>query len=148
MRVLIQRVTEASVAVEGVPVGAVAKGMLVLCGAAADDTEADIEWVSRKMVHLRIFADEDGRFNRSVLDIGGAILLVSQFTLFADCRKGRRPDFLGAAPGPQARETLDRLKAALEKHGIHVETGTFGAMMQVKLINDGPVTIWLDSRER
>jgi len=147
MRALLQRVSHASVEVEGRATGAIGQGLLVLAAAAPGDGPAQIERLARKIAELRIFADEAGKFNRSLEEVGGAILLVSQFTLYADCRKGRRPSFSGAAPGEEARERIDQLKQAFEARGIHVETGVFGAMMQVALVNDGPVTIWLDTQE-
>jgi len=145
VRALLQRVRSASVEVEGQTTGAIGAGLLVLAAAAPGDGPAEIERLARKSSELRIFADEQGKFNRSVIEAGGAILLVSQFTLYADCRKGRRPSFSGAAPGEQARALIDQLAEAYRKRGLHVETGVFGAMMQVHLTNDGPVTIWLDT---
>jgi D-tyrosyl-tRNA(Tyr) deacylase len=149
MRALIQRVREAAVRVDGRVVGAIGPGLLVLAAVATDDTDADREWLARKIVALRIFDDEAGVMNRSVADIGGAILAVSQFTLFASTRKGARPSWSGAAPPEIAQPQFDAfvgtLAAAL---GKAVATGEFGAAMQVALVNDGPVTIWLDSRQR
>jgi D-tyrosyl-tRNA(Tyr) deacylase len=149
MRALIQRVREATVSVDGGVVGAIGPGLLVLAAVAADDTAADREWLARKIIALRIFDDDAGVMNRSVADIGGAILAVSQFTLFASTRKGARPSWSGAAPPAIAQPQFDAfvgtLAAAL---GKAVATGEFGAAMQVALVNDGPVTIWLDSRQR
>jgi D-tyrosyl-tRNA(Tyr) deacylase len=149
MRALIQRAREASVRVDGRVVGAIGPGLLVLAAVAADDANADREWLARKIVALRIFDDDAGVMNRSVADIGGAILAVSQFTLFASTRKGARPSWSGAAPPeiaePQFDAFVGTLAAAL---GKAVATGEFGAAMQVALVNDGPVTIWLDSRQR
>jgi len=149
MRALIQRVREAQVSVHGRTVGAIGPGLLVLAAVAADDNDADREWLARKIVALRIFDDDAGVMNRSVADIGGAILAVSQFTLFASTRKGARPSWSGAAPPAIAQPQFDAfvgtLAAAL---GKAVATGEFGAAMQVALVNDGPVTIWLDSRRR
>jgi D-aminoacyl-tRNA deacylase len=149
MRALIQRVREAQVNVDGRAVGAIGPGLLVLAAVAADDTAADREWLARKIVALRVFDDDAGVMNRSVADIGGAILAVSQFTLFASTRKGARPSWSGAAPPEIAQPRFDAfvgtLAAAL---GKAVATGEFGAAMQVALVNDGPVTIWLDSRQR
>jgi D-tyrosyl-tRNA(Tyr) deacylase len=149
MRALIQRVCEAAVRVDGRVVGAIGPGLLVLAAVAADDNDADREWLARKIVALRIFDDDAGVMNRSVADIGGAILAVSQFTLFASTRKGARPSWSGAAPPEIAQPQFDAfvgtLAAAL---GKAVATGEFGAAMQVALVNDGPVTIWLDSRRR
>jgi D-tyrosyl-tRNA(Tyr) deacylase len=149
MRALIQRVREAAVRVDGRVVGAIGPGLLVLAAVAADDNDADRDWLARKIVALRIFDDDAGVMNRSVADIGAAILAVSQFTLFASTRKGARPSWSGAAPPEIAQSQFDAfvgtLAAAL---GKAVATGEFGAAMQVALVNDGPVTIWLDSRRR
>ncbi len=149
MRALIQRVREAQVSVDGRTVGAIGPGCSYWPAVAADDTAADREWLARKIVALRIFDDDAGVMNRSVADIGGAILAVSQFTLFASTRKGARPSWSGAAPPAIAQPQFDAfvgtLAAAL---GKAVATGEFGAAMQVALVNDGPVTIWLDSRQR
>jgi D-aminoacyl-tRNA deacylase len=149
MRALIQRVREAAVTVDGVGVAAIGPGLLVLAGIAADDTDDDRDWLARKIVALRIFADDAGVMNRSVVEAGGALLAVSQFTLYASTRKGNRPSWSAAAPPGIARPRFDALVAALEREsGLHVPTGTFGADMQVSLVNDGPVTIFLDSRGR
>jgi D-aminoacyl-tRNA deacylase len=149
VRALIQRVRESAVRVDGRVVGAIGPGLLVLAAVAADDDDADRDWLARKIVALRIFDDDAGVMNRSVADIDGAILAVSQFTLFASTRKGARPSWSGAAPPEIARPQFDAfvrtLAAAL---GKAVATGEFGAAMQVALVNDGPVTIWLDSRRR
>ncbi len=149
MRALIQRVREAQVSVDGRTVVTIGAGLLVLAAVAADDTAADREWLARKIIALRIFDDDAGVMNRSVADIGGAILAVSQFTLFASTRKGARPSWSGAAPPAIAQPQFDAfvgtLAAAL---GKAVATGEFGAAMQVALVNEGPVTIWLDSRQR
>ena len=149
MRALIQRVREASVNVGGHVVGAIGPGILVLAAMAADDGEADRDWLARKIVALRIFDDDGGVMNRSITDVAGAILAVSQFTLFASTRKGNRPSWSGAAPPEIAKPKFDDFVAALARErGQAVATGEFGAMMQVALVNDGPVTIWLDSRDR
>jgi D-tyrosyl-tRNA(Tyr) deacylase len=149
MRALIQRVREAQVNVDGRAVGAIGPGLLVLAAVAADDTAADREWLARKIVALRVFDDDAGVMNRSVADIGGAILAVSQFTLFASTRKGARPSWSGAAPPEIARPRFDAFVGTLATAlGKAVATGEFGAAMQVALVNDGPVTIWLDSRQR
>ncbi len=149
MRALIQRVREASVSVDGRIVGAIGPGLVVLAAMAADDGEADRDWLARKIVALRIFDDDDGVMNRSVGDAAGAILAVSQFTLFASTKKGNRPSWSGAAPPELAQPKFDAFVAALERElGKAVATGVFGAAMQVALVNDGPVTIWLDSRQR
>jgi D-tyrosyl-tRNA(Tyr) deacylase len=149
VRALIQRVREASVNVGGHVVGAIGPGILVLAAMAADDGEADRDWLARKIVALRIFDDDGGVMNRSIIDVAGAILAVSQFTLFASTRKGNRPSWSGAAPPEIAKPKFDDFVAALARErGQAVATGEFGAMMQVALVNDGPVTIWLDSRDR
>ena len=149
MRALIQRVREASVRVGDRNVGAIGPGLLVLAAMAADDGDEDRDWLARKIVALRIFDDDEGVMNRSIVDTGGAILAVSQFTLFASTRKGSRPSWSGAAPPLVAKPKFDDFVATLARErGQPVATGIFGAVMQVALVNDGPVTIWLDSRER
>ena len=149
MRALVQRVREASVAVDGRPVSRIDAGMLLLVGIAVDDTPDDGEWLARKIAELRIFDDEAGVMNRSVIDTHKALLAVSQFTLYASTRKGNRPSWSRAAPPDIALPLFDafvRLLAA--RSGLPVQTGIFGANMQVALVNDGPVTLWLDSRSR
>jgi D-tyrosyl-tRNA(Tyr) deacylase len=149
MRALIQRVREASVSVEGRVTGAIGPGLLVLAGVAADDTAEDRAWLARKIVQMRIFDDAQGVMNCSLTDVGGSLLVVSQFTLFASTRKGNRPSWSGAAPPGLARPLVEAFVAELAAvAGRGVATGEFGAMMQVALVNDGPVTIWLDSRAR
>lgn len=145
MRVLIQRVSQASVTVEGRVVGQIGLGLLALLGIGAGDGPAEIALLADKLAQLRIFPDEQGRFNRSLLEAGGAVLVVSQFTLYADTRRGRRPSFSDAALPEQAAPLVEQFVAALRAHSLRVETGVFGAMMQVALVNDGPVTIMLDS---
>ncbi len=147
MRALLQRVSRASVTVDGQIVGQIGHGLLILLGVGQGDGEAEMQQISDKIVHLRIFADEEGKMNRSLLDSGGQALVVSQFTLYADIHKGRRPSFIGAAAPTLAEPLVERFKAAIAGHGIHVEGGVFGAHMQVALLNDGPVTIWVDSSE-
>ena len=147
MKAILQRVREASVTVDGAVVGQIGPGLLVLAGMAEGDDEAILQLMASKIVNLRIFQDEAGKMNRSLLDVGGALLVVSQFTLFADCRKGRRPNFMGAAPPDVARDLFDRFVGHLRALGPRVETGVFQAMMEVSLINWGPVTIVLDSAE-
>ncbi len=147
MRALIQRVSHASVTVEGNVVGEIGQGLLVLLGIGQDDSEAQVKTLVDKIVYLRIFGDEEGKMNRSLLDIGGAVLIVSQFTLYADMRRGRRPSFTNAAPPSIAEPLVERFKAAIAAYGLTVADGIFGAMMQVELCNDGPVTIWMDSEE-
>jgi D-tyrosyl-tRNA(Tyr) deacylase len=146
MRAVIQRVKEASVTVDGVVVGSIGKGLMVLVGVGKDDAERDLDWMIEKIINLRIFEDSSGRFDTSLLDIGGELLLVSQFTLHGDCRKGRRPSFSDAMPAEQAREMFERLVAKAREKVAHVETGVFQAMMDVHLVNDGPVTLIIDSR--
>ncbi len=145
MRAVIQRVTRAAVRVEGAVTGKIDSGILLLLGIAADDSEKDIQWLAEKVVHLRIFPDNDGKMNLSLKDKGFAMLIVSQFTLYGDCRKGRRPGFSAAAPPttaePLYRQFIDQIKAL----GITVATGRFQAEMEVELINDGPVTLTLDT---
>jgi D-aminoacyl-tRNA deacylase len=149
MRVVIQRVREASVAVAGARVAAIGPGLVVLAGMAADDTDDDRAWIARKTVALRVFADDAGVMNRSVAETGGAVLAVSQFTLFASTKKGNRPSWSAAAPPEIAGPMFDAFVAALAAElGKPVPTGVFGADMQVALVNDGPVTIFIDSRRR
>jgi D-tyrosyl-tRNA(Tyr) deacylase len=149
MRAVIQRVTSASVAVEGEVVGAIAHGLLVLIGKEPADTAEDIEWLAAKIVNLRLFADETGAMNRSLLDSGGGLLLVSQFTLFASTRKGTRPSWHRAAKPDLAIPLYEAMVRRLgELLGRPIQTGRFGAMMQVALVNDGPVTLILDSKTR
>lgn len=148
MRALLQRVTSASVAVDGETVGAVGSGLLVLAGVREGDTVEDCEWMAGKIAGMRIFPDEAGRMNRSVVEAGGSVLLVSQFTLYGDVRKGRRPSFEKAARPEEAVPLLDALGRRLEAAGLTVAGGKFGAHMSVELVNDGPVTIWIDSEDR
>ena len=146
MRAVIQRVTRASVEVEGRTVGAIDTGLLVLLGVARGDGEADCRFMVEKLRDLRIFADDAGKMNRSLTDVGGAILLVSQFTLLGNTKSGRRPGFDEAAPAEEAKRWYQHVLAALKAEGTTVETGVFAAHMQVELVNDGPVTFLLDSR--
>jgi D-tyrosyl-tRNA(Tyr) deacylase len=149
MRALIQRVREARVTVAGRVTGEIGPGLLVLAAVAADDTDVDRDWLARKIASLRIFDDDEAVMNRSVIDVGGGILAVSQFTLYASTRKGARPSWSSAAPPGEARPQFERFVEALARaSGRSVATGEFGAMMQVALVNDGPVTIWIDTRER
>ena len=149
MRVVLQRVSQASVTVEGRVTGAIGRGLLVFAGAAADDTAEDRDWLARKVVQLRVFEDDGGVMNRSVAEVAGDLLAVSQFTLYASTRKGNRPSWSGAAPPGLARPMFDAFVAALARElGRPVPTGVFGADMQVALVNDGPVTIAIDSRSR
>ncbi|TGE22301.1 D-tyrosyl-tRNA(Tyr) deacylase [Hymenobacter aquaticus] len=149
MRVVLQRVSQASVTVEGRVTGQIGPGLLVLAGFSPDDDAKSLDWMARKLVQLRIFGDEEGKMNRSVQDIQGQVLVVSQFTLLADARKGNRPSYIGAAPPPVAIPLYQQFVQLLETLlGQPVPTGEFGADMQVSLLNDGPVTIVLDSPER
>lgn len=145
MRCVIQRVTRASVESEGRLCGEIGKGYMILVGVSVDDTDADLKYMAEKIPNLRIFEDEDGKMNRSILDVGGEILAVSQFTLYGDARGQRRPGFTQAARPEKAREMYDRLVQAWRDHGIHVETGVFQTDMQVSLVNDGPTTLLMDS---
>ena len=148
MRAIVQRVTTASVTVAGDQIGHIGPGLVLLVGVRRGDGPAAARWLAEKVAHLRIFADQSGKFNWSVLDDGGSILLISQFTVYGDCRKGRRPNFTAAAPPDVAAPLLDMLAEELRNRGLPVETGEFGAMMQVSLINDGPVTVLVDTPER
>lgn len=147
MRVVVQRVREAAVTVDGAVVGAIGAGLLLLVGFGHEESEADLDWMAQKLVRLRLFADDDGVMNRSVVEVGGELLAVSQFTLFASTRKGTRPSWSGAAPGALSRPLFDRFVGKLASAlGRPVPTGVFGADMQVHLVNDGPVTLQLDSQ--
>ena len=148
MRVVLQRVSHASVTVEEKVIGKIQRGFLLLVGVTHDDAMEDMEYLVRKIVQMRIFEDEEGKLNRSIQDIGGEILSVSQFTLYADTKKGNRPSFSKAAPGDVAIEMFEQFNGLLRDSGIPVETGQFGADMKVELLNDGPVTILLDSKTR
>lgn len=147
MRVLLQRVTQARVLVGGSVVGEIGAGLLILLGVAKPDTAADAAFLADKVVNLRIFADADGKMNRSLLETGGSLLVVSQFTLYGDCRKGRRPGFDAAAPAEQARALYESFVEIVRCSGVRVETGVFQAHMEVALINDGPVTLMLETGE-
>jgi D-tyrosyl-tRNA(Tyr) deacylase len=146
MKAVLQRVTSACVAVESREVGAIGRGIVALVGVEQGDGPTDVEHIARKIRELRIFEDADGRMNLSLGDVAGAVLVVSQFTLLADCRKGRRPSFLAAAAPAEAKAYYEALVEQLRRAGVVVATGEFQAMMQVSLVNDGPVTILLDSR--
>ena len=147
MRALIQRVTQASVVVEGLVVSKINAGLLILLGVARPDTAADAEYLADKVLNLRIFSDAEGKMNRSLLDIGGSLLVVSQFTLYGDCRKGRRPGFDAAAPPDQARALYESFVEIARRSGLRVEAGVFQAHMEVALVNDGPVTLMLETSE-
>jgi D-tyrosyl-tRNA(Tyr) deacylase len=144
MRVLLQRVTEASVSVDGEVVGAIGRGFVALVGVGHGDGEEQARWLANKIAGLRVFEDAEGKFNLSLADVGGSVLVVSQFTLYADARKGRRPSFVDAAPPEIAQPLVDRFAEYLRGEGVPVEEGVFGAMMLVEIHNDGPVTIWLE----
>ena len=148
MRAVVQRVGRACVRVDGCEHAAIGPGLLVLAGAARGDDDADVAYLADKVANLRVLADDAGRMNRSVLDTGGAVLLVSQFTLIADTRKGRRPSFMGAEAPERAAMLIDDLAQALTARGVPVRTGKFQAEMQVELVNSGPVTIVIDSHDR
>lgn len=148
MRVVLQRVSRAKVTVDGEVTGEIGRGLLVLVGVGRGDTEADADYLADKTAGLRIFEDAEGKMNRSVIDAGGAVLVVSQFTLYGDVRKGKRPSFDGAAPPQAARELYEYFVARVRAAGLPCETGPFQEMMQVELVNEGPVTILLDSARR
>ncbi len=148
MRVVLQRVSSARVSAGGRRLGSIRRGLLALVGVRRDDGLADVAYLARKIGQLRVFEDEAGRMARSLIDIGGELLVVSQFTLYGDCRKGRRPSFDRAAPPAAARVVYEDLVAALRETGLTVRTGEFQALMRVELVNDGPVTLLLDSDHR
>lgn len=145
MRAVLQRVRRARVQIGAETAGAIEQGLLVLLGVAPSDTTGQANWLAEKTVHLRIFADADGKMNLSVQDVGGGVLVVSQFTLFGDCRKGRRPSFIGAATPEVAVPVYEAYLDALRSHGVRVASGRFAADMQVELVNDGPVTLVIDT---
>jgi D-aminoacyl-tRNA deacylase len=146
MRAVVQRVTRASVRVAGEAVGAIERGFVVLVGVGIDDGDADADALASKIAGLRVFGDANGAMNLALADVGGAVLVVSQFTLLGDVRKGRRPSFIAAARGEQAERLYERVAAKLRESGLRVETGVFGADMAVELVNDGPVTILIDTK--
>ncbi|WEV53997.1 D-aminoacyl-tRNA deacylase [Leuconostocaceae bacterium ESL0723] len=148
MKIVLQRVSSASVAIDQKVVGKIGPGFLLLVGVAPDDEEEDLEYLARKIAKLRVFTDDQGKMNLSIDQIGGSILSISQFTLFADTRKGNRPNFMGAAPARKGDELYQAFNQQLEEYGLTVVPGVFGADMQVELVNDGPVTIIFDSKER
>lgn len=147
MRAVVQRAKKASVTVDGVIIGSINHGLVVLLGVTDTDTEKDMLAIVQKLIHLRIFEDDAGKMNESLMDKTGSILSVSQFTLFADIQKGRRPSFIKAAPPEKALALYEAFNQELVNNGVHVETGEFGAMMDVELINDGPVTIIIETKE-
>lgn len=147
MRAVVQRVTNAEVKVEGRSVGAIGPGLLVFLGAGQEDQESDALWLAYKIAHMRVFSDEAGKMNRSLLDTQGGLLVVSQFTLYGDCQKGHRPSFTAAKEPKAARELIARFVSAAREHGLNdIAEGEFGADMAVSLVNDGPVTLLLDSQ--
>jgi D-tyrosyl-tRNA(Tyr) deacylase len=146
MRAVVQRVKEAACTVDGQVTGRIQKGLLVFLGAGPEDGQADIDYLVDKIVHLRIFSDEQDKMNLDVGQVGGGVLLISQFTLYGDCRKGRRPDFSSAGKPEAAKELYEQTIVALRRQGIEVQTGIFAAMMEIACVNDGPVTMLLDSR--
>jgi len=148
MKAVLQRVSKASVKVDSEVVGSIDGGFLVFLGVGKEDTREDIDFLVRKIVGMRVFSDEDGKFNLSVKDTGGSLLVVSQFTLFANTKKGNRPSFIDAAPPEMAEKMYEEFCSACEAEGVKVEKGVFAAMMEVELVNDGPVTVCLDSKER
>lgn len=145
MRALVQRVSQASVTVAGEVSGQIDRGLLVLLGVGHNDTSQQVVWMADKIVGLRIFDDAEGKMNLSLVDVGGAMLVVSQFTLFGDCKKGKRPSFINAGPPELAIELYKALVAAVRERGIEVATGRFREHMEVALVNDGPVTLWIES---
>lgn len=147
MRACIQRVSEASVTVDGEVTGRIGRGLLVLLGVGTGDGTVEVEWLCEKLAGLRIFNDDAGKMNRSLVDVGGAMLVVSQFTLFGDARKGRRPSFTDAAPPELAERLYDDFVVRVRALGIEVATGVFRAQMDVALVNDGPVTLWFDTAD-
>jgi D-tyrosyl-tRNA(Tyr) deacylase len=147
MRACIQRVTEAQVTVDGKVTGRIGRGFVVLLGIGQDDGEPQVTWLADKIVGLRVFEDEAGRMNRSLAEVGGAMLVISQFTLYGDCRRGRRPSFTDAAPPELAERLYEAFVARVRDAGIEVATGRFREQMLVSLVNDGPVTLWIDTAE-
>jgi D-aminoacyl-tRNA deacylase len=148
LRACVQRVTEAHVKVDGVETGRIGRGLVVLLGVGHDDGEAEVNWLAEKLVGLRVFEDEAGKMNRSLAEVGGAMLVISQFTLYGDCRRGRRPSFTDAAPPDLAELLYEAFVAAVARAGVEVGTGRFREHMSVSLVNDGPVTLWIDTAER
>ena len=147
MRACIQRVSEARVTVGGEVPGEIGRGLVVLLGVGLQDGSREVDWLAEKLVNLRVFEDDEGKMNRSLLDVRGAMLVVSQFTLFGDCRKGRRPSFIDAAPPELAERLYEEFAAKVQALGVDVATGVFRTHMDVGLVNDGPVTLWIDTRE-
>ncbi|WP_096440396.1 D-aminoacyl-tRNA deacylase [Alteribacter populi] len=147
MRIVVQKSKEARVIVNHEIVGEIEHGLMLLVGVTHDDDEKDVQFVADKVSHLRIFEDDNNKMNNSVLDAGGQILSISQFTLYGDCRKGRRPNFMNAAKPDQAKDLYEKFNDRLRDNGLHVETGVFGEMMDVDFVNNGPVTLMVDSKE-
>jgi len=147
MRAVVQRVSRAKVTINDFTSGEIGRGLLVLLGVGRDDTEADVDYLAQKIAGLRIFEDPDGKMNRSVVDVGGSVLAVSQFTLYGDVRRGKRPSFDGAAPPQPARRLYELFVRRIQAAGLRCQTGRFQETMQVELVNEGPVTIMLDSRK-
>jgi D-tyrosyl-tRNA(Tyr) deacylase len=144
VRVVLQRASRAAVRVDGQTVGAIGRGLVILAGFAAADTDATLKWMAEKIVGLRVFGDAEGKMNLALADVGGELLVISQFTLYGDAQKGRRPSFIDAAPPDVAEPLYEKFVAILRGLGVKVETGRFGAMMDVELVNDGPVTLILE----
>jgi D-tyrosyl-tRNA(Tyr) deacylase len=147
LRACIQRVTEAHVTVDGVETGRIGRGLVVLLGVGHDDSDAEVGWLAEKIAGLRVFEDEAGKMNRSLAEVGGAMLVISQFTLYGDCRRGRRPSFTDAAPPELAERLYEQFVAVVHEAGIEVATGRFREHMLVSLVNDGPVTLWIDTAD-
>ncbi len=147
MRACIQRVSEAHVTVSGAETGRIGRGLVVLLGIGHNDGEAELNWLTEKIIGLRVFEDEAGKMNRSLAEVGGSMLVISQFTLYGDCRRGRRPSFTDAAPPELAERLYEAFVAAVKKAGVEVGTGQFREHMLVSLINDGPVTLWIDTAD-
>lgn len=148
MRAVVQRTTDANVTIDNTIVGAIGHGLVVLLGIHAEDSQTEINWMADKVINLRIFEDDEGKMNLSLKDIGGQMLIISQFTLYGDCRKGRRPGYSSAAPPAIAEPIYQQFVEEIQSRGVTVATGTFQASMQVKLVNDGPVTLMLDSQKQ
>lgn len=148
MRACVQRAKRGAVRVEGETIGEIGAGLVVLLGVGHEDSDADVQAMADKLTQLRIFEDADGKMNLSLLDVGGEMLVVSQFTLMGDCRKGRRPSFVAAAPPEMANQLYEDFAAAVQGRGVKVATGQFRATMEVELVNDGPVTIWFDTQTK
>src|SRR3954447_15917942 len=147
MRACIQRVSEAHVSLAGAETGRIGRGLVVLLGVGHEDGDAEVAWLAEKIVGLRIFEDDAGKMNRLLAEAGGAMLVVSQFTLYGDCRRGRRPSFTGAAPPEMAERLYEAFVAAVRRAGVQIATGRFREHMLVSLVNDGPVTLWIDTAE-